>query len=55
MNASVIRHSEAARERALRRFDDHYNFVRRHDELGELTPMQRLAADLVNNVPEQNS
>jgi len=47
--------SEAARERALRRFDHHYNFVRRHGEIGGLTPMQRLADDLVNNVPGQNT
>lgn len=47
--------SEAQRERAFRRFDHHYNFVRRHGELGGLTPMQRLADDLVNNVPGQNS
>ncbi len=47
--------SEALRERAFRRFDHHYNFVRRHGELGGLTPMQRLAGDLVNNVSGQNS
>lgn len=47
--------SEAERERALRRFDHHYNFVRRHGEIGGLTPMQRLADDLVNNVSGQNS
>lgn len=47
--------SEAARERAFRRFDHHYNFVRRHGEIGGLTPMQRFADDLVNNVPGQNS
>lgn len=46
--------SEAARERAFARFDHHYNFIRRHGEIGGLTPMQRLAADLVNNVPGQN-
>lgn len=46
--------SEAERERAFRRFDHHYNFVRRHGEIGGLTPMQRLADDLVNNVPGQN-
>ncbi len=47
--------SDAARERAFRQFDHRYNFVRRHGELGGLTPMQRLADDLVNNVPGQNS
>ena len=47
--------SEAERERAFGRFDHHYNFVRRHGELGGLTPMQRLADDLVNNVPGQNT
>ncbi len=47
--------SEAQRERAFRRFDHHYNFVRRHGELGGLTPMQRLADDRVNNVTGQNS
>ncbi|CAN5205782.1 hypothetical protein BH18CHL2_BH18CHL2_11320 [soil metagenome] len=46
--------SEAMRERAFRRFDHHYNFVRRHGELGGLTPMQR-RGDLVNNVSGQNS
>ncbi len=46
--------SEAARERAFRRFDHSYNFTRRHGEIGGLTPMQRLADDLVNNVPGQN-
>lgn len=43
--------SEAQRERALRRFDDHYHLRRRHGALGGLVPMQRLAQDLVNNVP----
>lgn len=43
--------SDAARERALRRFDDHYHHRRRHGALGGIPPMQRLAADLVNNVP----
>ncbi len=47
--------SEADRERAFRRFDHRYNFVRRHGEIGGLTPMQRLADDLLNNVPGQNS
>ena len=43
--------SEAQRQRALRRFDDYYHHRRRHGALGGLVPMQRLAADLVNNVP----
>jgi len=43
--------SEAQRERALRRFDDHYHLRRRHGALGGLVPMQRLTQDLVNNVP----
>ncbi len=47
--------SEAERERAFRRFDHSYNFTRRHGEIGGLTPMQRLADDLVNNVRGQNS
>lgn len=47
--------SERERERAFRRFDHRYNFIRRHGELGGLTPMQRLADDLVNNVPGQNT
>lgn len=49
--------SEAQRERAFRRFDHRYNFVRRHGELGGLTPMQRLAQDLldVNKVHGQNT
>ena len=42
--------SDAARERALRRFDEHYHHRRRHGSLGGLVPMQRLAQDLVNNV-----
>jgi len=47
--------SDAARERAFRRFDHEYNFTRRHGEIGGLTPMQRLADDLLNNVRGQNS
>ena len=43
--------SDAQRERALRRFDDHYHHRRPHGSLGGIPPMQRLAADLVNNVP----
>ena len=47
--------NDAARERAFRQFDHRYNFTRRHGEIGGLTPMQRLADDLLNNVPGQNS
>ncbi len=47
--------NDAARERAFRRFDHRYNFTRRHGEIGGLTPMQRLANDLLNNVPGHNS
>ena len=47
--------NEGARERAFKRFDHRYNFIRRHGEIGGLTPMQRLADDLLNNVPGQNS
>lgn len=42
--------SDADRRRALRQFDHDYNFRRPHGGLGGLTPMQRLANDLVNNV-----
>lgn len=42
---------EAQRQRALRRFDDYYHHRRRHGALGGLVPMERLAQDLVNNVP----
>jgi transposase InsO family protein len=42
---------EREREAALQRFDHHYHFRRPHGGLGGLTPMQRLAQDLVNNVP----
>lgn len=47
--------SDAARRRALRRFDDAYNFRRPHSSLAGLAPMQRLAADIVNNVHGQYS
>lgn len=43
--------SDADRRRALARFDRDYNSRRPHGSLGGLTPMQRLARDLVNNVP----
>lgn len=43
--------SDAQRARALRRFDDYYHHRRPHGSLGGIPPMQRLAADLVNNVP----
>jgi transposase InsO family protein len=46
--------SDADRERAFAQFDHHYNFTRRHGEIGGLTPMQRLADDLLNNVRGQN-
>ena len=52
--ARPYRH-ESARGRALQRYLHDYHFVRRHGELGGLTPMQRLTQDLVNNVPGQNS
>lgn len=47
--------SDAERRRALARFDHDYNFRRPHSSLGGLTPMQRLADDIVNNVPGQYS
>lgn len=47
--------SDAERRRALARFDLDYNFRRPHSALGGLTPMQRLANDIVNNVPGQYS
>ena len=47
--------SDAARRRALARFDHEYNFERPHSGLGGLTPMQRLADDLLNNVHGQYS
>ncbi len=45
--------SDAHRRRALAAFDHDYNFRRPHGSLGGLTPMQRLADDLVNNVRGQ--
>jgi transposase InsO family protein len=45
--------SDADRRRALARFDHDYNFRRPHSSLGGLTPMQRLADDIVNNVRGQ--
>lgn len=45
--------SDADRRRALAHFDHDYNFRRPHSSLGGLTPMQRLADDIVNNVPGQ--
>jgi transposase InsO family protein len=47
--------SDAERRRALARFDHEYNFARPHSSLGGLTPMQRLADDIVNNVHGQYS
>ena len=47
--------SNRARAIAFQRFGDSYNHRRPHGELGGLTPMQRLAQDLVNNVRGQYS
>lgn len=47
--------NEGAGERACTRFDHRYNFIRRHGEIGGLTPMQRLADDLLNMVHGHNS